>query len=247
MTNNFCISMTSIPPRFSTLEKTLISIDQQKIKPKKIFLNIPKTFQRFSNFDYDFNILLKKFENLIINKCEDFGSGTKLLGSINEILNFDFVVLLDDDHVYNKQMLKIFNDQFNKNMSVSYSFCVYDIMDCKIGQGADGFLINTKYLKDIKKFYKKYVENNKKLFLNDDLWISIYLNKISKVDIVSVASFVKMPFFFKFKSIYKKHTQLGAIIETYSSNRKKARELKFKENCNEYVMLKNKTNNFKNI
>ena len=31
------------------------------------------------------------------------------------------------------------------------------------------------------------------------------------------------------KSIYKKHTQLGAIIETYSSNRKEARKKKFLE------------------
>ena len=58
---------------------------------------------------------------------------------------------------------------------------------------------------------------------------------------------INLIIFFKYKSIYKKHTQLGAIIETYSSNRKEARELKFRENCNEYLLFKNKTNNFKNI
>ena len=29
-------------------------------------------------------------KNLKINRCEDFGPGTKLLGSLNEILNYDF-------------------------------------------------------------------------------------------------------------------------------------------------------------
>ena len=61
------------------------------------------------------------------------------------------------------------------------------------------------------------LKDNKKLILNDDLWISIYLNKVLKVDIISAFPFLKQPFLFKHKSIYKKHTQLGAIIETYSN------------------------------
>ena len=244
---NFCVSMTSVPPRFSSLEKTLNSLNNQKKKPDKIFLNIPSKFKRFKNIKYNFNILTKKFTNLIINRCNDYGPGTKLLGSLDQILKYDFVVLLDDDHIYKKQMLEIFYDLATKNIDKSYSFCVYNILDCKVGQGADGFAINCKYLNNIKNFFYKYVEENKKLLLNDDLWISIYLYKVLNVDIVSAFPFLKQPFFFKYKSIYKKHTQLGAIIETYSSNRKEARELKFRENCNEYLLFKNKTNNFTNI
>ena len=108
-----------------------------------------------------------------LHKCEDFGPGTKLLGSLQQISKFDYVILVDDDHEYNNQMLKIFYNQALKNLDDSYSFCVYDILDCKIGQGADGFLINTKYTNGMLKFYEKYVKNNPKLFLNDDLWISI--------------------------------------------------------------------------
>ena len=162
-------------------------------------------------------------------------------------MEYDYVVLVDDDHVYKKEMLEIFYEQANKNLEASYSFCVYDILDCKIGQGADGFLINTKHLKNILSFFNKHVKNNKRLIFNDDLWISIYLNKILKTDIKSVFHFLKKPFFIKNKSIYKKHTQVGAIIETYSANRKMARELKYKENCEEYLLLKNSTNNFTNL
>ena len=244
---NFCISMTSIPPRFSSLQKTLYSIQNQTIKPNKIFLNIPKKYQRFKTIDYDFKKLSDEFKNLSINRCDDFGPGTKLLGSLKNILNYDFVILLDDDHIYRKEMLEIFYEQAKKNPDNSYSFCVYDILDCKIGQGADGFLINTMFLKKVNYFFEKYVKYNKKLFLNDDLWLSIYLYKILKIDIISVFHLLKQPFLFKHKSIYTKHTTAGAIIETYSSNRKLARDLKYKENCSEYLYLKKITNNFSNI
>ena len=244
---NFCVSMTSVPPRFSSLEKTLNSLNNQIQKPEKIFLNIPSLFHRFKNIEFDFDKLTKKFTNIIINRCDDYGPGTKLLGSLDQILEYDFVVLVDDDHIYKKHMLKIFFDLANKSANKSYSFCVYNILDCKVGQGADGFAINTKYLNNIKNFYYKYVKDNKKLLLNDDLWISIYLNKVLKVNIISAFPFLKQPFFFKYKSIYTKHTQLGALIETYSPNRREARELKYKENCNEYLIFKNKTNNFANI
>ena len=244
---NFCVSMSSIPPRFSSLEKTLDSIQNQNIKPDKIFLNISKNYNRFKNVNYDFKKLSNKFKNLIINKCDDFGPGTKLLGSLKNISSYDYVILLDDDHIYRKQMFEIFYEQAKKNLNNSYSFCVTDILDCKVGQGADGFLINTKFLKNINFFFDKHVKDNKNLYLNDDLWISIYLYKILKIDIISVFHLLKQPFLFRYKSIYTKHTKVGAIIETYSSNRKLARKLKYKENCFEYLDLKSKTNNFNNI
>ena len=85
---SFCVSLTTIPPRYSTLKRTLDSLQKQKKIPEKIFLNIPNNFKRFSNIDFDFNDLTKKYKNLRINRCEDFGPGTKLLGSLNQILDY---------------------------------------------------------------------------------------------------------------------------------------------------------------
>ena len=244
---NFCVSMTSIPPRFPKLNKTLDSLQNQNMIPEKIFLNIPKKFNRFDTLEYNFDHFLNKYKNLEINRCYDFGPGTKLLGSIKKVQNYDFVILVDDDHIYRKEMIEIFYKQAIKNLENSYSFCVYDVLDCKVGQGADGFLINTKYLKEINFFFDQYIKDNNKLLMNDDLWISIFLNKIKRSDIISVFKYLKQPLFFKHKSIYKKHTQLGAIIETYSSDRKKARKLKHEENCSEYLLIKEKTQNFTNV
>jgi len=245
---SFCVSLTSIPPRFSTLEKTIRSINSQIKKPPKIFLNIPLKYKRYPDSKYNFLQLEKIFENLTIIRCKDYGPGTKLLGSLEYLMDYDYVVLIDDDHIYNKDMLDIFNKEALKDLDSAYSFCVYNIEDCKVGQGADGFMINTNFLKEIFEFFNKFVLNNKKLFFNDDLWISIYLNKVLKKDIKNLFQLIKQPIFFKkIKSIYKKHTTVDALIELYSKDRKEAREIKFKENCEEYLLIKNQTENFTKV
>jgi hypothetical protein len=245
---NFCVSLTSIPPRFETLEKTIRSINSQIKKPQKIFLNIPLKYKRYPDSKYDISRLEIIFENLKIIRCKDYGPGTKLLGSLEYLMDYDYVVLIDDDHIYNKDMLNIFNKEALKDLDKAYSFCVYNVEDCKVGQGADGFMINTDFLKEILDFFNKFVLNNKKLFLNDDLWISIYLNKVLKKDIKNLFQLIKQPIFFKkIKSIYKKHTTVDALIELYSKNRKKARDIKFKENCEEYLLIKSQTENFTKV
>ena len=245
---NFCVSLTSIPPRFETLEKTIRSINSQIKKPQKIFLNIPLKYRRYPDSKYDISRLEIIFENLKIIRCKDYGPGTKLLGSLEYLMDYDYVVLIDDDHIYNKDMLNIFNKEALKDLDKAYSFCVYNVEDCKVGQGADGFMINTDFLKEILDFFNKFVLNNKKLFLNDDLWISIYLNKVLKKDIKNLFQLIKQPIFFKkIKSIYKKHTTVDALIELYSKNRKKARDIKFKENCEEYLLIKSQTENFTKV
>ena len=52
-----------------------------------------------------------------------------------------------------------------------------------MGQCADGFLMNTKLLDNIESFYEKYVKNNINMFLDDDLWLAIYLQKEKKSSI----------------------------------------------------------------
>ena len=245
---NFCVSLTSIPPRFETIEKTIRSINSQIKKPQKIFLNIPLKYKRYPDSKYDISRLEIIFENLKIIRCKDYGPGTKLLGSLEYLMDYDYVVLIDDDHIYNKDMLNIFNKEALKDLDKAYSFCVYNVEDCKVGQGADGFMINTNFLKEILEFFNVFVLNNKKLFFNDDLWISIYLNKVLKKDIKNLFQLIKQPIFFKkIKSIYKKHTTVDALIELYSKNRKKARDIKFKENCEEYLLIKSQTENFTKV
>ena len=246
---NFCASLTTIPSRIREVSLTIDSLIKQTKKPEKIFLNIPYKYERFPEQVISTEDLekLSNFQNLEIVSCEDFGPGTKLLGSINNLEKYSHIVLVDDDHVYQKDMFEIFFNEALKNSDKSYSFCVYDIEDLKVGQGADGFMINTNHLKNILFFFNKYVKKNKSLFFNDDLWISIYLNKFLNVEIESLNKFLKKRFFSGNKSVYKKHTTIDALIELYEKDRKKARNLRHQESFVEYNMLKKMTNNFSNI
>tara|TARA_Y100001958_G_C20702654_1_gene207946 strand:- start:68 stop:478 length:411 start_codon:yes stop_codon:yes gene_type:complete len=62
-----------------------------------------------------------------------------------------------------------------KKEQINYSFYLNKIFNIKHGQCSDIFLINTKFLDEIEIFYRKYVEKNNKMFLDDDLWFAIYL------------------------------------------------------------------------
>ena len=87
-----------------------------------------------------------------------------------------------------------------------------------MGQGADGFAINTNYLNGIKKFYDTVVKDYKELFLYDDLWISYFLYYYKKNKIFSLQEHLKkgndgMPIL-----IYKKHIVASGLVETYGEN-----------------------------
>ena len=188
MQNNFCVSLSSIPSRFGSVKEVIKSLNKQSIRPNKIFLNIPYNYKRFPEIkEMDLNIFKDiKDDNFEISRCEDCGPGTKLLGSINLLKNFDFVILVDDDHYYHPSMCEIFNKYFNLNKEQAYSFFTIKIFDLIMGQGADGFLINTNHLDGILGFYNKHVRDYKYCFLNDDFWISMYLNKFKKKPVISL-------------------------------------------------------------
>ena len=157
---NFCASLTTIPSRIREVSLTVDSLINQTKKPEKIFLNIPYEYERFPEqvISTEYLEKLRNIKNLEIIRCEDFGPGTKLLGSINNLEKYSHIVLVDDDHVYQKDMFEIFFNEALKKPDYAYSFCVYDIEDLKVGQGADGFMINTSYLKNILLFFNNYVK-----------------------------------------------------------------------------------------
>ena len=72
-----------------------------------------------------------------------------------------------------------------------------------MGQCSDGFLINTKLLDVIDIFYEKYVKKNKNMFLDDDLWFAIYLQKIKKSKIENLIEKYSK----KFSELVKKITE----------------------------------------
>ena len=212
------VSISTIPQRIKNLNESVKSLLNQTKKPDKIFINIPFKYERFTDTVKDDQI--PKFDNNLIEitRCEDCGPATKLLGSLNKLEKNSLIILVDDDHIYENYMIEKFFYFYSKASNNAYSFYVHPLGKFGIGQGADGFAINTNHLTGIKKFYDKVVKNYKELFLYDDLWISYFLYFFKKNKILSLKDYLKISKDGKASLIYKKHIIASGLVETYGKN-----------------------------
>ena len=245
MKTNFCITLTTIPSRFSSIYKTINSIEKQSFKPQKIFLNIPHKYYRFPNIKIQEREIEKlKSELVQINRCNDYGPATKIMGALNEVKNFDCAIIIDDDHIYDERMCEIFIKEFEREKN-NYSFYIQKIFSINMAQCADGFLINSEYLDQIENFYEKYVRKNKNMFLDDDLWISIYLQKIKKTNIKNLIELFKRET--GKNLIYQVHSSVDALSENIHSPKKFLNRRKIAKI--EYIkfMIKNYFNKFNHL
>ena len=212
------VSISTIPQRVKYINKAINSLLNQTKKPDKIFVNIPHKFKRFSEIIEETQI--PKFNSSIVEvtRCEDYGPGTKLLGSLNKLEEDSLLILADDDHTYKDYMIEKLFYFYSKAPNNAYSFFVYPIENFPVGQGADGFAINTNHLKGIKTFYEKVVKDYKELFLNDDVWISYFLYFLKKNKIYSLQNHLKKTNDGKSSLIYTKNLSDSGLIETYGKN-----------------------------
>ena len=212
------VSISTIPPRIKNLEKSVKSILSQTLKPDKIFINIPNKYKRFKEVISDDQIPNFKDTSIEVTRCEDCGPGTKLLGSLDKIKKNSLVILADDDNIYENYMVEKFYYFYKVAPENAYSFYVHPLDNFPIGQGADGFAINTNALQGIKNFYEKIVKDYKELFLYDDPWISYFLYNIKKNKILSLQEHLKKKDDGKIPLIYKTHTISSGLIELYGKN-----------------------------
>ena len=212
------VSISTIPARIKNLNQSVQSLLNQTQKPDKIFINIPFKYKRFSETINDDQI--PKFDsNLVeITRCDDSGPGTKLLGSLSKLEKNSLLILADDDQEYENYMIEKFFYFYSQEPNNAYSFYVHPLGQFGIGQGADGFAINTNHLDGIQNFYDKIVKNYKELFLYDDLWISFFLYFFKKNKILSLREHLKKDKEGKLLLIYKTHTETTGLISTYGKN-----------------------------
>ena len=240
------ISISTIPQRLKYLKESVNSLLNQTRKPDKIFVNIPYKYKRFKETIEDNQI--PKFDSSIveITRCEDYGPGTKLLGSLNKFEKNSLVILADDDHTYEDYMIEKFFYFYSIAPNKAYSFYVHPLGNFGIGQGADGFAINTNHLNGIKNFYDTVVKDYKELFLYDDLWISYFLYYFKKNKILSLQEHLKKRNDGKRTLIYKTHIVASGLISTYGKNLKESvmkRDLIANESF-KYMVQKTKGLNF---
>ena len=184
--NKYILSFTTIPSRLTQIEQTIISLMNQTLKPEKIILNIPKTYNLRFKSTYDentINMIKEKYRShLVINIIDhDYGPGTKLLGLINSNLldlysKDTYIVLVDDDLIYNPNLLQYFDDLNKKdydNKITAASFYCYNLKGIQIGQGADGFFIKLETLNQFS-YYYNIIKDYDYVNYHDDYYISYY-------------------------------------------------------------------------
>ena len=211
------VSLSTIPQRIKNLHQSVDSLLKQTKKPDKIFINIPNKYKRFDEIVHDSQIPKFSDSKIEITRCEDCGPGTKLLGSLNKLNKDSLIILADDDHLYEDYMIEKFYYFYSKAPDNAYSFYVHPLGNFGVGQGADGFAINTNHLEGIKIFYNKIVKDYKELFLYDDLWISYFLYFFRKNKILSLQEHLKKKNN-KRSLIYKTHIVASGLVSTYGKN-----------------------------
>ena len=211
------VSLSTIPQRIKNLHQSVDSLLKQTKKPDKIFINIPNKYKRFDEIVHDSQIPKFSDSKIEITRCEDCGPGTKLLGSLNKLNKDSLIILADDDHLYEDYMIEKFYYFYSKAPDNAYSFYVHPLGNFGVGQGADGFAINTNHLEGIKIFYNKIVKDYKELFLYDDLWISYFLYFFRKNKILSLQEHLKKKNN-KQSLIYKTHIVASGLVATYGKN-----------------------------
>jgi len=212
------VSLSVIPQRIKNINHSVDSLLRQTKKPDKIFINIPNKYRRFDDTIEDSQIPKFPDDRVEITRCEDCGPGTKLLGSLDKLKKNSLLILADDDHIYENYMIEKFYYFYSKAPNNAYSFYVHPLGNFGVGQGADGFAINTNHLEGIKIFYDKIVKDYQELFLYDDLWISYFLYFFRKNKILSLQEHLKKNQDNKRSLIYKTHIVASGLVSTYGKN-----------------------------
>lgn len=98
---DYYFSLSTIPSRMHNISAVIESLLQQEIKPKKIYIHIPRVYRRFPGVDIVVPDV-SQYPNVEIVRCGDYGSATKFLPMmfIDEVKADSNIIIVDDDHVY---------------------------------------------------------------------------------------------------------------------------------------------------
>jgi len=108
------LSFTTIPPRFQYVTDYIENLKKLE-NFDEIWVNIPKKYNRFPNWDGIF-----PYENfgpkVIINTdCEDLGPGTSAFAPIIKKSDADILIVVNDDTIYQTDLIIHLIENFNKN------------------------------------------------------------------------------------------------------------------------------------
>ena len=197
-------SFTTTPTRISKIEPMIKSILNQSRKADKIIINLPNEYIRDKN-----TLIIPDFisynNKITINRCNDYGPGTKLVGILNNDFNLnnnDYIISVDDDICYNNNLL-IYYEKFinlNKNNVYGLSGFIFNKYNNMVWQGEKNIIKKVDGLEGWAsicypyKFLKKDIISQikdapKYLLYSDDVLLSNYFNKKTKLILINTPAF----------------------------------------------------------
>ena len=174
------VSLTTSPLRLNEIDKVIENINNQTIKPTKIYLNVPHYFKRNCE-KYNLEKLneLKKYNNLEINFCEDKGPITKLYPTLEKENDGNtMIIILDDDMEYEDKLIEKLVSQFLENPEIVLA---NDVNIYATVKGIDtpgayaGIIFKRSMFKDDFIDFVDKTGMYKNCYNSDDLIIGIYL------------------------------------------------------------------------
>jgi len=199
----YYFSLTTIPSRLSKLNSVIESLQNQNIKPEKIFINIPKHYERF-NCPGVSPTNIKDMSNVVINFCDnDYGPATKFLPifNINDIDEDDPIIIVDDDIIYDPNLSSYllkdavrFPDSCITSFGITHSAYMFDntkwfcdfnsqnLKPCGFREKFEGYVDAFEAFKGTllkKKLFKEdvFVFTNNEYKFSDDIWFSGHIIK----------------------------------------------------------------------
>lgn len=198
------VSFTCLPTRIANINLVLDSIQEQTLQPDKIIIHYPKKCLRLDQ-TYDVEELRSRVnkhnlnQKVYINVTNDYGPITKVYPLLGlDLLDDDFIVVIDDDNYYNKYLFEALYKNIIKEDSTCFCvsgliypttlnsqyMCVRPGNFCHLMEAAFGFIIQKKNLQnDLEKWVieAKSIDDVKdqhfmNSFLSDDYVFSRYLD-----------------------------------------------------------------------
>jgi hypothetical protein len=185
------ISLTTISPRLNLIQYTIDSLLNQSMQADKIILHIPSEYHNYGIANEKEVADLKGVE---IHRCKDYGPATKLLAMNDLVLDpGDYIIVCDDDRIYEANMVKDFVEAHQANPGKVYSQSLWDVgaitnnayLGGSILGGCCGFIIQRRDCPfHFSELFTKLDPKDSKFYV-DDVWLSGWIT-LNGIDIVGM-------------------------------------------------------------
>lgn len=181
------VSLSTLPPRSPFLGQTLDSLLAQTRRPDQIFVNVPYSARRAPG-PIHVPELLAEYQRrapfLEVIRTEDRGPGTKLLPSIERVVDPEAILItVDDDMIYDRGLVSMLVHWSQRHTDWAVGFRGWNVGPAggfararsnfvDVLQGFAGAAYRRRFFgPDVLDAYRRHAS----CFYVDDVWISGYL------------------------------------------------------------------------